>query len=418
MRAFALPLPVVFLLLSACDGGTGKGTDGDGSGSDSGDTADSGLPDSGGDTGQPGSVGGYQGPPAIFVVAGNFVTGNADEAKVFLYDPGSAALTEVPDLTVRADSLVGCAGAFAWVMQSQSSEFVGDTVHAVDVASLSAVASIDLGSFFGPTAVAAVGDNYTFGGAGSASLMTVALDGTLVSSEDLSAYADSDGLPEVVAISQGPAGTAAVLGRRTVTNGSYEASAVVSLDAISGEVTGSGGLSGKNAGRVAAQGPGGLLVALDRTVSGTTWNEDGGIEQFDVTTMTSVGTLVDFAGVDRIATVIGAWDASIAIAAREDSGAVTITRYGPDGSVVGSFPAFTATNGLALTSDGFASGEGAGSTAQLVFRTTDGIQTGDVVVGADIRSVTSCLPPPPPPDDGGGGGEGGGEGGDSGEPPQ
>ena len=379
---------------------------------DTGDTSDSGDtggPDSG-DTGNSPPPGAYSGPPFGFAIVGDRASGNSDEVDVILFSPMDSTVSTVADLTVRADSLGGCAGSMLWLLESNNSASTSDFAYGIDGSTGTLNVTLDLGPLFGPTAIMGRGDGVLIGGSDSATVALYGMDGAIASSVDLSSYADSDGQPEVVAFSDTPAGVAAVLARTSSTG--YNQSGVVVFDPIGGTVAGNGLLSGTNAGRHAAFTMDGLTVLLQPTVTGSTTNEDGGVELFDTTTFASGGTVLDFTGVKRLATTLSSFDATVSAAIEDEDGGITIYRYGKGGALLAEVPSSTNENGLATLNDSFLSAEGKGAAAKIVAYMQDGTTLGSATIGEDIRGIWSCAPAPTPPDTGDTGPR------DSGPPPE
>ncbi len=376
---------------------------------DTNDSGDTGRPDSA-DTGNSPPPGSYSGPPFGIAIVGDRVSGNSDEVSVILFSPMDASVTTVADLTVRADSLGGCGGSMLWLLESNNSAGTSDFAYGIDGATGTLNVTLDLGPLFGPTAIMGRGDGVIIGGSDSATVALYGMDGVVASSVDLSSYADSDGQPEVVAFADTPAGVAAVLARTSSTG--YNQSGVVVFDPVAGTVAGNGLLTGTNAGRHAAYTVDGLAVLLMPTVTGSTTNEDGGVELFDTTTFASGGSLLDFTGVKRVASTLSSFDATVSAAVEGEDGSITIYRYGKDGAALAEVPSATNENGLATLNDSFLSAEGKGAAAKIVAYMQDATTLGSATIGEDIRGIWSCAPAPTPPDTGDTGSR------DSGPPPE
>ncbi len=366
---------------------------------DSGDTdtdsgPDTGPPDSG-DTGNPPPSGPYYGPPAGFALVGDRVSGNSDEVAVWVINPSDGSTTTVADLTVRADSVGSCGASFVWVLESNNSASESDYAYGVDATTGTLTVTIDLGPLFGPQAFVSRGNAYAVGGLSS--VATFGQDGVLASTVDLSAYADSDGTPEVMALADSPDGVIAVLGR--VSSSGYDQSAVVVFDSIDGTIVGNGLLNGVNAGRSMAYGPDGVTVILDPTKTDGVTNEDGGVEGFSVSTWASTGTIMDFTGVERVATTMSTTDNTVVAAVKDDAGAINIIRYDRSGGAINTVPANTITNGLAVLSTSFLSAEGNGASSKVVAYGPDGATQSTATIGADVRGLWGCSPPPAAPED-------------------
>ncbi|MBM4390625.1 MAG: hypothetical protein FJ090_05845 [Deltaproteobacteria bacterium] len=382
------------------DGDTGNTDTGntDTGNTDSGNT-DSGPPDSGppdsGDTGTPPPSGAYYGPPAGFALVGDRASGNSDEVAVWVINVSDGSTTTVADLAVRADSVGSCGASFVWLLESNNSAAESDYAYGIDAATGALTTTLELGALFGPQALIAKGNALVVGGLSG--VATYGEDGVLASTVDLTAYADSDGSPEVMALADAPEGIVAVLGR--VSSSGYDQSGVVLIDTIDGTVKGNGLLSGVNAGRNVAYGPDGVTVVLEPTKTGSTTNEDGGVEGFSVSTWASTGTLLDFTGVQRVATTISSSDGTVSTAIKDDAGAINIIRYDRAGSAISTVPANTITNGLAVLASSFLSAEGNGSASKVIAYGPDGATQSTATIGADVRGLWACSPPPSMPDD-------------------
>jgi len=386
------------------DTDTDSDTDTDTADTDTGDTdtgdtdtdsgPDTGPPDSG-DTGNPPPSGAYYGPPTGFALVGDRVSGNSDEVAVWIINTSDGSTTTIADLAVRADSVGSCGASFVWILESNNSAAESDYAYGIDAATGALTLTLDLGPLFGPQALITKGNSFVVGGLSG--VATYGQDGVLASTVDLTAYADSDGTPEVMALADAPEGIVAVLGR--VSSSGYDQSGIVLIDTVDGTIEGNGLLSGVNAGRSVAYGPDGVTVVLEPTKTGSTTNEDGGVEGFSVSTWASTGTLMDFTGVERVATTMSSADGTVVAAIKDDAGDINIIRYDRAGSAINTVPANTISNGLAVLASSFLSAEGNGASSKVIAYGPDGATQSTATIGADVRGLWACSPPPSMPDD-------------------
>lgn len=400
-----LSYPVLLLLLAGCETSNPKETGGD-TAVDTGepDTADTdtGDTDTGdtdtGDTNETGDTAfdtsvvpppttGYFGPPSLVVVADD----GAGAAKVMVIDTTAATATTVSGITVPKTATIACAGQFVWVLSTKGDAAAADTAYGIEARSLVIGATIDLPAKFDPKAVA-YDESFWFAGDGSASLLAYDGLGVAGSTIDLSSVADADGIPEVRSFIPSAGGVAAVLARTG--SGASTKSGVAFVDFASATMTGSGDLAGANAGSAGGGVPGALMI--DMQAYGTV---GGALELFDTTGMNSAGNAVDFTGVTRVATVSGSGDGTMYVAI-VDGAAITVHRYISDGTDIGTISTNTITNGLAVMQPFLWSGEGSGTSANVIgYDLATGAAGSTVAIGSDIYAVAACAPPPMPPAD-------------------
>ncbi|GDX78997.1 hypothetical protein LBMAG42_08080 [Deltaproteobacteria bacterium] len=403
-----LTVPALLLLITGCDtetadpketggdtavdtgetGDTDTGdTDTDTGDTDTGDTNETG--DSGIDTSlPPPPTTGYFGPPALVVLADD----GAGAAKVMVIDTAAATSTTITGVTVPKTATFGCAGQYVWVLSTKGDAATPDVAYGVEARNLVIGATIELPAKFDPKAVT-YNESFWFAGDGSASVMSYDGAGAEGGSIDLSSVADADGIPEVRAFIPSDAGQAAVLARTG--SGATTKSGVAFLDFAALSITGSGDLAGSNAGSAAGGVPGALMINLE--ASGTS---GGALELFDTTSKSSAGNAVDFSGVTRVATVSGGAGDGTMYVAVDDGDAITVHRYISDGTDLGTITTNTIANGLAVVQPYLWSGEGTGTSANLIgYDLASGAESATVAIGSSIYGVAACAPPPMPPND-------------------
>jgi len=407
MNRFAFGAPLLLLAACASTGSTDTtGTDTAGDTADtSTDTAkdtgrDTGDTDTGKDTGKDTGVdtsdtgnpdtpkNGYYGQPTLGIVADD----GAGGANVYVMDAGATTLTKVPDLTVGVNATIACAGSFLWVLDPQTGS-TAESAYGIDGHTGALVRTLALPAGFGARALAFSNGSFWFGGDGSANLVSFEEAGTEGPTVDLSSLADSDGLPEVRGFVPAGAGLGVILARTT--GASYGTSKIAAIDLAAGTILGSGDLAGGNAGSTATGIPGGVMV--ETLPHGAV---AGALEGFDLTSYTSSGTILDYTGSTRVASVAGGNDGTVWVALKS-GGTTTLHHYFADGTELGSFTTHTEAEALAPFTPKIYSGEGTGTaTAVVPYDMGAGTAGTPVVLGATIKNMFTCQPPPGPPDTG------------------
>lgn len=404
MKRLTYLLPALALAACESSGSTDTGTDpGDTSDtSDTGDTNDTNdtgdthdSNDTGdthdtSDTGTPDPSNGYYGSPALAVIADN----GSGAGKVLILEGGATALVEVEGLNVSSEARVGCAGPNLWIL-TPGPGGSGEIAYGIDVHNAAIASEITLPADFNAKVVSYIGNNYWFGGDGSASLVSYDRSGTAGATIDLSSLADADGKPEVRTVFQSPSGLGVVLARHDTGSGTYENSAVAIVDPMAASLTSSGSLASGNAGYTATGTPGGALIEI--LPHGA---DAGKLEGFDTTGLASTGTVIDYAGKTWVASVSGGNDGTVWVALKSGS-TTTAHHYFADGTELGSFTTQTVSNALAPLSPQIYSGEGTGSSASIVpYDQGTGVAGTAITVGSSIHGLGSCIPAPHPPDTG------------------
>jgi hypothetical protein len=389
------------LLLLACDGGGTGGKDttdtGGSGGVDTSDTAGDSGTDTGtdtgidtgvdtGDTGQPALPdNGYFGPPAVVVLA----EAGGGDASVYLVDTSTGTATAVADVTVSTSATVSCAANLVWVLDDQGGSGT-DKAYGLDGRSGELRTTIDLGAGFAGQAVHYASSTFWVGGLGSASVLAFDQGGTATGSIDLSSLADADGSPEVTRLLTAEGTTIAVLRRQN--GAAYETSMIARLDLSTGTLTGSASLQGKNAGRMAGGVPGG--VAVEMLPQGS---DAGGIEVFDLTSNTSSGRFVEYAGSTRVAGFTSGTDGTFWGALK--SGATTaVHHYLPDGTEIDTgFTVGATGDQLATIAPNVYVGEGS---SVVPYEDRTGTKGTAISIGAKVVGLHACIPPARPQDTG------------------
>ena len=399
MTARVLLLAAVPLLFTACDDGVKDDSGGDDTGSDT-DTGSTNDSDTGKDTGKDTDTGsdtdtseptlptsGYFGPPTVIVLAED----GAGGASIHLVDPKTSAVTPIPSMSVSATAALSCGAQLVWVLDDQGGTAT-DMAYGLASGTATVNRSIDLGSGFAGQSVMYIEEVLWFGGLGSANIVSYDASGTAGTSVDLSAYADADGKPEVTTMLMAEGAMVAVLRRENTTSGDFESSMVVKIDMMSGTITESGTLAGRNAGRVATGMPGGL--AVDMRSYGT---DQGGIERFDLAANASLGRSVEYGTSERVGATTSGTDGTLWVALKSE-GVTTLTHYVHDGTVLDTPLTASPSGDLLATYPG---GIMVGVDSTLVPYTDGSTTAGTAIdIGAKVIAVHSCTPPPVEPDTG------------------
>ena len=229
---------------------------------------------------------GYIGPARIAMIVDGATGSGTDPSNIVLIDPTDGSSHTVSGVTVRSDSLLDCAGDGIFALESRASDGGTDRLVRVGPDDYSWT-EWSLGNNFQPRDIGAVGPVYWVANFAKNRLSVFESTGGSGAFIDLTAYADSDGVPEATGVYA--AGTKVYVTLARQTGSTFNGAQLLEYDTETSVFSRTVDLTGTY--------PSGKMLKVGETLmvhhrGSTSTATDGGVESIDLAAFSSGGLLV------------------------------------------------------------------------------------------------------------------------------